>query len=210
MKVAILSESEADETAVRILAQGLLGTEVAIVPLRVRSRGWQAVFVTLPIILKHLHFHTDADGLIVVTDSDHSPMHLESHNQLDGADEDCRLCTLRRIVEHTLKPLAERPCGSPLKTALGLAVPQIEAWYLFGLDPHVGEANWHAAADGLCPFTSNKLKEQAYGNSRPSLELETRRASEHARRIVEQQRLPELRRWFPGGLGALADDLKNW
>jgi hypothetical protein len=63
MKVAILSESAADEAAVRVLADAVLRVRTqpaAIAPLR--SRGHGAVVNVLPAVIKQLYYHTDTDG----------------------------------------------------------------------------------------------------------------------------------------------------
>jgi hypothetical protein len=194
MKVAIFSESPADEAAIRILATGLLGSQITIVPNpRLRTRGWQAMLRILPIVIKHLYYQTDAEGLIVVMDSDASPVHDVSHNQPGQADAKCRLCEIRRITDHTLRPLKPRPFG-PLRTAFGLAVPQIEAWYLLGRNPHVGESAWITdAKERYNPAASSKLKELAYGTSRPSLEAEMEIAVKQAQRIVQEGLLADLK-----------------
>ena len=76
MKVAVLSESPADEAAIRILVEGLLGRTIEPPPMPpIRSRGHDAVVASLPTVLKHLHYRTDAEALVVVLDSDRSPVH---------------------------------------------------------------------------------------------------------------------------------------
>lgn len=67
MRVAVLSESPADEAAIRILVDGIIGrpTQLAAMP-PIRARGVSGVFNILPAILKHLHYRTDADALIIV------------------------------------------------------------------------------------------------------------------------------------------------
>ena len=74
MKVAILSESSADDAALRILVDGVLGVRTEEIDLSgtLRSRGWPAVRTVLPVVLKYLQYRTDADGLVVVADSNHS------------------------------------------------------------------------------------------------------------------------------------------
>ncbi len=76
MKVAILSESSADEAAVRVLVDALIGgaTEVPARP-RLQSRGWPGLMNVLPTIIGHLHYRTDCEALVVVCDSDQAPLH---------------------------------------------------------------------------------------------------------------------------------------
>ncbi len=95
--------------------------------------------------------------------------------------------------------------------ALGLAVPQIEAWYLVGCDPHVSEATWNnARKDGKFAYSSNQLKQKVYGTDRPSLELAIERAGDEAKRIVDGGKLPQLEKLFATGFGALAEDVRRW
>jgi len=211
MKVAIFSESSADEAAIRLLLDGLLG-EKTVAPRMppIRSRGWNAVLGSLPMVLRHLHYQTDAEGLVVVVDSDRSPAHAEAHDQPGRRDPKCRLCEMLSIVDG-IKHQFQRQGYTPIKTALGLAVPQIEAWYLAGRDPHVSEAAWISGQQsGQFSYAREHLKPKVYDTDRPSLELETRRAREEAERIVREGKLPVLEQLFPAGFGALAKDVRNW
>ncbi|NQT17991.1 MAG: hypothetical protein HQ582_34890 [Planctomycetes bacterium] len=211
MKVAIFSESSADEAAIRVLLDGLLA-EKTVAPQMppIRSRGVDAVRRDVPMVLKHLHYATDAEALVIVQDSDRTPPHVQTHNQPGGSDPKCRLCEMRGIVDQVADQFRKQSI-SPIKIALGLAVPQIEAWYLIGRDPHVSEASWISGRKhGKLPFPREHLKAKVYGTDRPSLELETRRAREEAERIVLEKRLPELEQFFQGGFGALAADVRDW
>jgi len=213
MKVAVLSESEADEAAIRTLVEGLLGkqTEPPAQMFPMRDRGYGAVFKVLPAVILHLHYRTDAEGFVVVLDSDRTPVHQEAHDQSGVAEQQCRLCWLRKIAAEVLGQLAPRPAYGPLKTAYGLAVPQIEAWYLTGRDLHVGEAGWLAGLQsGRLPYTSNTLKEKVYGTADPALGFEKQRAVEEAERVVREGKWPQLTEWFPAGFGALANDVRSW
>ena len=210
MKVAILSESPADEAAIRILIDGIIGRQTQSVDMPpIGTRGVSGVFKILPTVLKHLHYRTDADALVIVVDSDRTPLHGPEHEQAGGADERCRLCKMRQTVDSVLvqlRPVQGRP---QIKIAVGIAVPAIEAWYRCGLDPHVTEAAWIASLPS-CPFpyTTRGLKEDVYGTSRPSLELETQRATEEAQRLTQDLQL--LEQCFPTGFGALARDVRSW
>ena len=209
MKVAVLSESPADEAAIRILIDGILGrpTQSADMP-PIQTRGVSGVFTILPTVLKHLHYRTDADALVVVVDSDRTPVHKPEHEQEGAADERCRLCKIRQTIDSALAQLPVQ--GRPrTKIAVGIAVPAVEAWYQCGRDPHVTEAAWIASLpSGPFPYTTRSLKEEVYKTSRPPLDLETRRATEEARRLVQDLQLLEQR--FPTGFGALADEVRSW
>lgn len=212
MKVAVLSESPADEAAVGILVAGLLGIETERVPLPdPKTRGWKAVLNSVRPALFHLHYQTDADALVVTLDSDESPPHQKGHDQPGGADRTCRLCRLRDIVGQVQTLLRPRQGRGPIKTALGLAVPAIEAWYLAGSDRRVTESAWiHALQSGSLPYTKNNLKQKVYGTEKPSLAHEQTCAIEHVLRLVQEQKLASLEQLFPSGFGSLADDVRGW
>ena len=54
MKVALLSESPADEAALRVLVEGVLRERVQFVEPALRARGWPSVAQVLPAVLRHL------------------------------------------------------------------------------------------------------------------------------------------------------------
>jgi hypothetical protein len=211
MKVAVFSESSADEAAIRVLLDGLLATETEAPPMPpIRSRGLHAVLRDAPTLLKHLQYATDAEALVIVRDSDLTTAHVETHDQASECDPKCRLCEMRTVV-HQVTTRFRQQGLTPIKTGLGLAVPQIEAWYLVERDPHVSEAAWISGLKhGKFPYPREHLKQQVYGTDRPSLDLETRRAKEEAERIVREGKLPALERLFPGGFGTLARDVRSW
>ncbi|MFY9558041.1 MAG: hypothetical protein WAV47_25305, partial [Blastocatellia bacterium] len=141
MKLVVLSESPEDEAAIRILTDGILGTETdSVTPPFLRARGWSPLLGVLPTILRQLHYHTDAEALVVIVDSDDSPPHQLLHTPSDGAAQGCRLCRLRLLADQVQNGLTQVPNRAPLKTAFGLAIPALEAWLLCGLDPRAIEA----------------------------------------------------------------------
>lgn len=209
MKIAVLSESPADEAAIRILVGGILGRQTQMITLpSLRTRGLSGVFAFLPTVLKHLYYRTDAEALVTVVDSDDSPVHLDLHEQPSGADEKCRLCSLRQIIQQVqggLSPVMGRPL---IRTAVGLAVPAMEAWYQYGVDPHATEAAWIMGLQSEAyPYTTKSLKQAVYETDRPSLALETRRATEQAQRLVRD--LGRLEQLFPG-FQFLARGIRSW
>ena len=103
MKVALLSESPADEAALRLLVETVLAESIAPMQPGLRARGWPNVAQVLPAILRHLHFNTDADGLVVVVDSDDSVVHTAEHEAPGYYHPQCRLCQLRGIFHRTQK-----------------------------------------------------------------------------------------------------------
>ena len=208
MKVAILSESEADESAVRILVGAILGEYIQRVDFPRRARGWPSVLQVLPVVMKHLQYQTDADTLIVVADSNHSQFHIGEPDEACPSDQKCRLCQLQDVVlgvENRLRDVVGR---TRLRTCVGLAVPAIEAWYLCGGKLGVSEAAWREGFETRkYPYTKNQLKRETYGTDRPSIGLETEHAIEHAQRLAQD--LSRLEQKFPVGFGALVRALKR-
>ncbi|MBX3739177.1 MAG: hypothetical protein KF715_20990 [Candidatus Didemnitutus sp.] len=209
MKLAILSESPADEAALRILVGYALAEPFALVTPSLRARGWPSVEQVLPPILRHLHFNTDALGLVVVCDSDDSPVHTPEHEAPGYHHPLCRICRLRAAFRRTMKNLPPaHGRRSPLR-AIGVAVPAIEAWLLCGRDDEVTEAAWIAGQEsGVPPFSRRDLKARVYGTTRPSLPWEIQRATEEVSR--HRGDLRRLENDFPHGFGALARDLRGW
>lgn len=116
MKLVVLSESPADEAAGRILVDGILGVQTDhVAPPFLRTRGWSALLGGLPGILKVLHYHSEADALVVIVDSDDSPPHLVAHVPPDGANQGCRRCKLRAIADQVQSGLTAVPNRAPTK-----------------------------------------------------------------------------------------------
>ncbi len=209
MKLAILSESPADEAALRVLVEYVLGGPFTTVQASLRARGWPSVEQVLPSILRYLHFNTDADGLVVVVDSDDSPVHTVEHEAPGYYHPFCRICRLRAVFRRVFKNLPRARGRERVLRAVGLAVPAIEAWYLCGRDTSVTEAAWvNGQAAGRPPYTRRELKWRVYGTERPSLPLEIRRAVQEVTR--QQGDLRRLENDFPQGFGSLARDLRSW
>jgi len=206
MKVALLSESPADETALRILVAGVLRETPAFVAPGFRARGWPNVAQVMPAVIRHLHFNTDADALIVVVDADDSIVHTRDHDRPGYFHPHCRMCQLRAVHRQTTKKLPPAQGRERVLRAIGVAVPAIEAWYLCGRDPGVSEEAWIAGlATGRPPYSRPELKRRVYGTERPSLPQEIDCAlREVGRHRTDTRRLEHD---FPG-FAALATDLR--
>jgi hypothetical protein len=201
MRVAILSESSADESALRILVDALLGVKTTTVDMNLRSRGWPAVREILPTISKSLHYWTDAEGLVVVVDSNHTYLSSnEPKNRLRDFQELAQRC------RQALKPV---PGRVPLKIAVGVAAPAIEAWWLCKSNQQINEAAWEKGlADKHDPYSKLELKKRLYGSDYRSLELMTQKMTEAAHDVVSNLQL--LENAFPSGFGSLARELRSW
>jgi hypothetical protein len=209
MKIGYYCESPADQAAMAVFAEGLLGKPPEPINMDLEAHGVSSVLNALDGVFRGLHYNSDAEGLIVVVDSDDTELHKLAHDSPDGAEERCRYCQIRKILalaRNQLKPRQGRP---ELKVAIGLAVPCIEAWYLAGRNHQVGEAAWlNGLASGRAPFTRPQLKGLVYGTDRPSLELATECALKEARRIVAN--IKAIDDAFPIGFGLMAKEVRMW
>ena len=209
MKLALLSESPADEAALRVLVEYVLGEPFAQVSPALRARGWPSVEQVLPSVIRHLHFNTEAAGLVVVVDSDDSPVHTAEHEAPGYFHPLCRICRLRAVFRRTVRNLPPAHGRTRVLRAVGLAVPAIEAWYLSGRDTSVTEAAWTSGqAAGRLPYSRSELKWRVYGTERPSLPHEIKRAVQEVTR--HQGDVRRLENDFPLGFGSLARDLRSW
>ena len=209
MKVALLSESPADEAALLVLVEAVLAEPVALVQPGLRARGWPNVAQVLPAVLRHLHFNTAADGLVVVVDADDSVVHTAEHEAPGYFHPRCRLCQLRAVFRKTQKRFPRLQGRDRVLRAVGLAVPAIEAWYLCGQDAQVTELAWlEGQGRGVPPYTRRELKWRVYGTDRPSLAFEIQQALASVRRHHGDVR--RLEADFPHGFGGLARDLRDW
>ena len=206
MKVALLSESPADEAALRVLVSAVLEAPPQFVAPGFRARGWPNVAQVMPAVLRHLHFNTDTDALVVVVDADDSVVHLANHDRPGYFHPHCRMCQLRAVHRQTTKKLPAAHGRAKVLRAIGVAVPAIEAWYLCGRDEGVTESVWIAGWEtGRLPYSRAELKQRVYGTDRPSLPFETSRALEEVARHRHNTR--RLEGDFPG-FAALAVDLR--
>ncbi|HEX5106050.1 MAG TPA: hypothetical protein VFV87_19660 [Pirellulaceae bacterium] len=211
MKVAIVSESSADEAAVGRLVAAVLKIEIETAGLKVRHRGWPNVCQVLPNILREVYFATDAAGAIVVVDADSSPLHDNAHNAADPENAKCRICQLTQVVAGVVPYLRQSPGRPHLNIAYGLAIPAIEAWLRCGVDAAVSEASWvNARRQNTFPYTTADLKRAVYGTDRPSIDQETAAMTREAERLVAMNQIALLEKLFPLGFGLLASQLRAW
>src|SRR5262249_3856046 len=153
--------------AIRILIGAVLGSPAAPVDRAgLRTRSWPGVLDIIRPVYLDLHYQTDADGLVIVADSDSSPVHQPEHDEPGKRDHNCRLCKIRDIIEEAKRRSRPVPQRRAFHCSAGLTVPEISAWYQWGRDPHVNEASW---INGLrlkkLPYTKQQLKLAAFGKS---------------------------------------------
>jgi hypothetical protein len=207
MKLALLSESPADEVALRVLVTAVLGAPPHFVAPGFRARGWPNVGQVLPAVIRHLHFNTETELLAVVVDSDDSVVHTPDHDRPDYFHPHCRMCQLRAVFRQTTKRLPKAHGRERVLRGVGIAVPAIEAWYLCGRDATVSETAWSAGQEkGTVPYSRAELKWRVYGTDRPSLPHEIRCALQEVERHRRDPR--RLENDFPS-FRALAADLRT-
>jgi hypothetical protein len=205
MKVGYYCESPADQAAMAVFTEGLLGRPPEPISLDLEGRSVPAFFGSLGGVFRGVHYQSDAEGLVIVVDCDDTDLHDPGHDA--AVTGRCRFCQVSAIIDHARRQLKPVPGRSPIKVAIGLAVPAIEAWYLVGKEHAVGEAAWKAAG-GRPPFTRQRLKELVYGTDKPSLERATECAVREARRIFAN--LAAIETAFPVGFGLMAEAIRSW
>lgn len=167
MRVAILSESSADEAALRFLVDAALGIKtVPVADFPLRSRGFNAVRAALAAIIRFLQYRTEADGLVVVVDS--------NHTSLDDGAEKNRLRELRKASDEVCAHLGAVAGRIPLRVAIGVAAPAIEAWLLCKRRLEISEAAWEQGLRSKQePYSKLDLKRWLYEVEFASLKLMT-------------------------------------
>ncbi|MCH8822127.1 MAG: hypothetical protein IH984_01340 [Planctomycetes bacterium] len=210
MRIGILSESKVDETAYKILVEGILDKPVEIIKsYRKRGGGWIAAKNQVIPIIRDLH-RTDADGFVFVADSDSTLPHNSAHEDQSDGNPDCRLCQIKKLVENILGTLPARAGRAPLKVAIGMATPAIEAWLLSGIERNCTEA-WFREEQSkgrLSGQARRDLKIKKYGSLQASANIRMLRTLENANRIAED--LDALEQRFQFGFGHLRKSLAEW
>ena len=208
MKLAVLTESPADEAAICILVAALLGEEIEPIPRRARAGGWNAAVATIPATLRELHYRRTASALVVAIDSDDSVVHKSEHEFPGQAVANCRFCQLKATVGSTLSQLQPQSPYQPVDAAIAVAVPSIEGWYLCGRE--CTEAGWIAkqGQGKRAKAEISRLKQLVYGTDRPSLQLEVDCAARHARALAADLQL--LENFFPQSFGRFAAEVRSW
>jgi hypothetical protein len=209
MKVAILTESEIDDAVVRVFVNALLGEEIELHPIAIRERGSSGILQSLPGLYRGLYYSTDVDRLAVVLDSDTSLPHHADHDGPDKSEQRCRLRQIRATIASIQTTLSGRD-RPPIKTAIGLAMPCIEAWLLCGSPGGCGvtETNWIAGLQSnRLPYRCNELKARLHGNARPHRNRLDKMTAE-ARRLCAN--LTALENNFPNGFGPFAASVRAW
>ncbi len=94
MKIGYYCEAPADQAAMAVFVEGILGVAPEPICLEVEARGLPGFFRALDIVVRGVHFNSDADGLVIVVDSDRSEIHALNHDVQANADT-CRYCRVQ-------------------------------------------------------------------------------------------------------------------
>lgn len=213
MKIAIFSESPTDEAALKILVEGVIGEKIeeTLYPNRLQSRG-SGIPRDVPVVLRSVYYNTEAEYLIIVRDSDDTPIHKTEHDQPNNKEaEKCRYCELNKVVKSALEGLTPMQGKENFKVAFGVAVPAIEAWLLCGANPQMSEATWinRQMENGFSTYNDRKrLKVELYGSEIASSETMIKHGTESAKRLAENIELLEV--LFPEGFGTMSNEIRSW
>jgi hypothetical protein len=211
MRVAVLAESDADARALYTLASAVLAVPMErTLPEWDPPEGWPNLLGVIPVALRACYLNNLADGVICAADSDDDPIHVNEDEHVGGTSDRCRFCRIEKLISLTIGSAALRAGRKPLRTAIAIASPAIEAWYLFGREPHAKEDTWIESLkrnEPSRPFRL-RLKKKVYDTERVGRNKKFRRAIEEAERLKADVR--GLEAAFPNGFGAFARQLRTW
>jgi hypothetical protein len=115
MKVAFFSESPADQAALAVFTEGLLGAAPELIDRQLEGHGVTGVMSALDGVYRGIHYQSDADALVVVVDCDETELHSAAHDQPGASSPTCRFCKLRDIVTKARSQVQPRQGRPPLK-----------------------------------------------------------------------------------------------
>lgn len=211
MKLAILSESSADDIAIKILIDAIIGKETELVSPHPRyefkTRGWPQVLQLLQPFFAHW-YKTDAEAVVIVVDSDDDSIHEPAHEEDGSREERCRYCLIQRKIEEVHSRITLPDSRERMKIAIGIATPAIEAWLYCLEDSHVNEVAWLRKLKGeKVGYDRPSLKKNVYGSGRNERDKQEKIAAA-SRKLASN--LEQLEQLFPQGFGAMAREIHNW
>jgi hypothetical protein len=207
--LAVLTEAPTDDAVAFEIVAALRAEPIRLVEeIAPRVRGWPGVQNQLPGFIRRLYYHTEADALAVLVDADLTVVHSAGHTA-DAPVRDCRLCELQVVARESLARLAPVSGRRPLRIAIGVPVPALEAWLLAGRDGRASEAAWaQARGDRRYWHLKGALKDAAYGGRHLAEVVMAERARTLIRITLRDGDV--LRQSFPGGFGPFADAIVGW
>ncbi len=211
MKIAFFSESKADETVLKNLVEEISEEEIEETDIqkKLQFRSSSHLVKNLPVVIRSVNYSSDAEFLVISSDSDDYPVHIAEHDV--NENEECHLCRLRKIVKKSLTEIQGFEGQETLKVAIGIPVPAIEAWLLFGENPQVSENTWIRKQNGeKITYDRKKLKTELYGGDRISEAKRIEISIKAIQRIIVNESLNDLEKAFPQGFGSLSNEVKSW
>ena len=111
MKVGYYCEPPADQAAMTIFAEGILGYRPEPINMDLEAHSVPSFFSALDGVFRGVHYNSDADGLVIVVDSDNTELHNSDHDKPGAGEESCRFCRARKIIARARfvkQPAADR------------------------------------------------------------------------------------------------------
>src|SRR5437868_15260804 len=99
MKIGYFCESPADQAAMAIFTEGILGQPPEPINMDLEAHSVPGFFRSLDGVYRGVHYNSDAEGLIVVVDSDDAVLHSEAHDAPGVTEDRCRYCQIRKIIQ---------------------------------------------------------------------------------------------------------------
>ncbi len=208
MKIGYYRESPADSSSHGNLRGGNSRRRGATdSTLDLEAHSVPGFFSALNSVFRGVHYNSDADGLVIVVDADHTELHDPSHDT--NTAKDCRYCQASNIIQRARTQLQPRIGRPELKVAIGVTLPSIRSWVIVWQIDEVGEAAWKTSlASGKRLFTSQNLKKWCTARIAPRSNWRRNVRSRETLRIREN--LKSIEDAFPIGFGLLAQEIRSW
>src|SRR5438128_3606915 len=120
MKIGYYCESPADQAALAVFTEGILGTPPEPINMDLEAHSVPGFFSALDGVFRGVHYNSDAEGLLVVVDSDDTELHDPAHEAAAAGVERCRFCQARKIIVQAQRQLKVRQGRAQLRVAIGL------------------------------------------------------------------------------------------
>src|SRR5260370_17261276 len=109
-----------------VFTEGILGEPPEPINMDLEAHSVPGFFRSLDGVYRGVHYNSDADGLIVVVDSDDAVLHSDAHDALGAAEDRCRYCQIRKIIQRAGNQFKPRQLSPNLKVPLCAPVPPIQ------------------------------------------------------------------------------------
>ena len=86
------------------MIEAILGQPIELIETKVQRPPGSTGVKVLPGVVNHLYYQTDADALVVVIDSDDTPVHHTDHEGEGNENPLCRICAINAAIN--------KPCSA--------------------------------------------------------------------------------------------------